>query len=476
MNRFFYPLIFIFLCLLNGVGYSQPDDAVYAKIAPGIGGFHTTGNHSVVLPGNAVSSDGATKPNNTGAGLTVSGLLSVAWIQLPFVAQGSEAIPGNKTIYVKCSAGASSLLGLGALGGRITAEAFLSQTSDVNPIALAFPIRTFYAGDGGIYIAIRPTSAFRSVRITLSALLSTTSSFNVFYAFYGPNSTNQTDPFPPNVADCGLPNLTDTDVDGVLSLSSFVLPGNAIDNSLTTGSTFSITAGLLATLKQTFYFNGVSNVGDAVRVIFSKGSAANLASVDIGSNLTIQAFNEGESVGASVPFTDLLTLNLLSSTLLKSSTSAITAYVTPKDGTKVFDRVVVSLNVTASLLGGLVNGASANGFNIFDVRRVPTAPEAPTTVTACTNIGLATLVASLTQPVIQGIAALKWYNVATGGTGTSGANLNLTGLTTPGQSSYYVDVQKSGCEATSTGSPSARTKVTVNTVNPPTVPPIALIP
>lgn len=471
MNRLFYPLILIFLCLLNGVGYCQPSDAVYAKIAPGSGGGHILGEHSVGTPGNAVSSDGSTKPDNSGASLAVSGLGSVAWIQLPFVTQATTAIPGNKTIYVKCSAGAASLLGLGALGGRITAEAFLSQTTDASPIALAFPIRTFYTGDGGIYIAIRPTSAFRSVRITLSALLSSAASFNVFYAFYGPSAINETNPFSSSIADCGLPNVTDTDVDGVLSLSSFVLPGNAIDNSITTASTFSITAGLVATLKQTFYFNGASNVGDAVRVIFSKGSAANLASLDIGSNLTIQAFNEGSAVGSAVPFNDLLTLNLLSSTLLGSSTSAITAYVTPKDGTKVFDRVVVSLNVTASLLGGLLNGASANGFNIFDVRRVPTAPEAPTTVTACTNVGLATLVANLTQPVIQGNAAFKWYNVATGGTGTSGPSLGLTGLTTVGQSSYYVDITKSGCTV-----PSARTKVTVNTVNPPSVPPVALVP
>lgn len=484
MNRLIYPLILIFLCLLNGVGHCQPNISVYAKVAAGSDGFHIIGgSHVVDTPSNAISSDGSTKPNNNGVLMSVSGITSFAWLQLPFVNDQTAAIAGGKTIYVKCSAGAISLLGSNAIGARITAEASLSQTSNTNPITLEFPVRTLYTADGGIYLAIRPTTAFRSVRITLSALISGATSFNVFYAFYGPDPTNDTNPFPLNVADCGLPNVTETEVGGLLSLSSFVSPGNAIDNSLTTATTFSITAGLVTTMKQTFYFNGVSNLEDAVRVIFSKGSAANLLGVDLGSNLKIQAFNgsigvSANAVGAEIPFTDLLSLNLLASNLLGSSSNSITAYLTPKDGAKVFDRVVVTLNITASLLSSLsLNSGSISGFNIFDVRRVPTSPD-PKTVTVCTNVGSTTLVANSTQSTIQNIGSLiyKWYNVLTGGTGTIGQNLPLTGLTTIGQSNYYVDVQKSGCVSSDVGSPSGRSKVIVNVINPPVAPPVALVP
>ncbi|WP_285544438.1 hypothetical protein [Dyadobacter frigoris] len=478
--------------MLNGVGYCQPSDAVYASSQTNGNPHAGISSASVDNPQNAITNTisnttdaSFTKPNAKFTTLKATALSTLtgsasAWIQLAFVSTPTDAVvPANTTVYVKATTTAAGLLGLVG-GAGLTFTAYSTNTGTANPVTIAAAPKIYYTADGNIYFAVKPTANFKSIRITLAAgAVLGDGSVDIYYAFYGPGATNDTNPFPFNVADCGLPNVDETESSGAVTLASFVSPGSAIDNSLTSATAFSITASIAGTMKQTFYFNGLSNAGDAVRIIFSKGSASALASIDIGSSLTIQAFNGAAFVGTATPFNELLSLNLLSSTLLGTSTNSITAYLTPKDAggnPAVFDRVVVTFNVTASLLGSLLSG-SANGFNIFDVRRVPIAP-ASSNITACTNIGIATLAASTTQSAIQNIGSFtyKWYSVLAGGSGTGGQNLALTGLTAVGQSSYYVDIQKSGCESSSTGSPSSRTKVTVNVVNPPVTPSVALTP
>ena len=148
----------------------------------------------------------------------------------------------------------------------------------------------------------------------------------------------------------------------------------------------------------------------------------------------------------------------------------VTEYMAPRTNSNIsvtFDRVVVELDI--GLLGV---GLGSNGLNILDIRRVPDVPSV-TSATACTNIGKIGVLASTVQQSLTTFT-YKWYSVLRGGdvlTALVGDNPLIIGLTTVGQSNYYVDIIKSGCSV-----PSGRPKVTVNTDNPPVAPPVALVP
>ncbi|WP_159468231.1 hypothetical protein [Dyadobacter sp. 3J3] len=428
-----------------------------------------TGSFIITNPANAVASGstGQTKPVNAGTRLSVSSTAGVAtaWLQMAFPSD----VAANKTVYVKVGTGAIALL-----GGGISLQVYATATGTGSTVNLenSTPV-TYYTADGNAYMAIKPTGAFRSVRILLTSPLALgTNNLDVFYVFYGPNQSNDTNPFPFNIADCGLPNVTATAFSG-LTLGSVTIanPGNAIDTDVITGSAYN-TAGVSVSghIIQTFYFNGNSNSGDAVRVIFSKGSA--LVNIDVGKAVKIQGYNGSNAVGISRPLSSLLDVDLLG--LLTSGSTAVTSYFAPKDisnSSVVFDRVTLDFDL--GLLGVSLNG---NGLNVFDVRRVPDAPTA-SDVMACTNVGTINLAATTVQSNIANIGdfTYTWYNAVRQGT-LLGALVGqipflATDLTTVAKKEYYVDITKSGCTV-----PSGRTRVTVNTINPPIVPPIALVP
>ncbi|MCF0058164.1 hypothetical protein [Dyadobacter sp. CY356] len=485
MNRLLYPLIFTFILLLRGVGYCQPADAVYANSQTNDNPNAGISSSSVTNPQNALTNTISNttdasfkKPNSKFTTLKATALSTVtgsasAWIQLAFVSSPTDvAVPANTTVYVKSTTTAAGLLGLVG-GAGLTFTAYASNTGNASPVALAGTPKIYYTADGNIYFAVKPTSNFKSIRITLAAgAVLGDGSVDIFYAFYGPNQSNDTNPFPFSIADCGLPNVTSTAFSGITVGSvAIVNPGNSIDTDVSTGSAYnSVGANIAGHMIQTFHFNGNSNSGDAVRVVFSKGSA--LANIDVGKAVTIQAYSGGNSVGKLRLLSSLLDADLLG--LLTTGNTAITSYFAPKDDSNapvIFDRVILDFDL--GLLGISLNG---NGLNVFDVRRVP---DAPTTsdVTACTNVGTINLAATTIQNSIAGIGnfTYTWYNAVRQGTllGTLVGQIPFvaTGLTTVGTKQYYVDITKSGCTV-----PSGRTRVTVNTVNPPIVPPIALVP
>lgn len=478
MNRLLYPLILIFLCLLNGVGYSQPSDAVYANSQTNggtipevivLGQSVATGSISIPIPTNAISNsvNGLLKPNNAGTHMSAYSTAGVAsvWLQLAFPAD----VAANKTVYIKVATTALALL-----GGGVAITAYSTATGTGSPVSLgsSTPI-TYYTGDGNAYLAIKPTNTFRSIRILLTSPIALgTNNLDVFFAFYGPNQTNDTNPFPSSVADCGLPNVTSTAFSGItLGSVSVTNPGNSIDTDVNTASAYNTAgASVAGHIIQTFYFNGNSNSGDAVRVVFSKGSA--LVNVDVGKAVTIQGYNGSSSVGMSKPLSSLLDADLLG--LLTTGNTVVTSYFAPKDNNNssvIFDRVTLDFDL--GLLGVSLNG---NGLNVFDVRRVPDVPTA-TDATACTNVGTINLAATTAQTAINGIGnfTYTWYNAVRQGTLLSTlvgqVAYVVTGLTTVGKKEYYVDITKAGCTV-----PSGRTKVTVNTILPPVSPPVALTP
>ena len=468
MERIFYLVVLVVLFSLSSTVYAQPTGLIYANGATSGGTFNTflgspTGEYKITDPLNAVNQNSLADYTRLFA-RNDAAATATAFLQMTF----PTSVPANSTIFVKTTLSAMSLL---LAGGGVTIS-YVNGSNNTVAVS-ASDYKTYYTGDGNIYFSIKPAAVLQSLKITVTsnAVLGGTVTMDIFYAFYGSDANNESYPFSYNLSDCGSPNYTTFSTSG-LSVGSFGVsnPGAAIDeNETTTMSSFYATGLTLLTgkISQSFYFNGVSNSADAVRIVFSK--SASLVAVDLAKSITITAYKGGNKVGESQSLFALLDLDLLG-LLGQSNTPLVTAYMAPRTNSNIsvtFDRVVVELDI--GLLGV---GLGSNGLNILDIRRVPDVPSV-TSATACTNIGKIGVLASTVQQSLTTFT-YKWYSVLRGGdvlTALVGDNPLIIGLTTVGQSNYYVDIIKSGCSV-----PSGRAKVTVNTVNPPVAPPVALVP
>ncbi|MCE7059853.1 hypothetical protein [Dyadobacter sp. CY343] len=320
-------------------------------------------------------------------------------------------------------------------------------------------------------IGVTPSATFKSVKLTVaSPVLAGTNSASVYYAFYGAGASNSSNPYPFNAADCGRPNGTSIGYsDIILTAFGVTNPGGAIDEDLATKSSF-VSNGLPLLgghIKQTFYFNGNSNPDDIVRVTLSQGGS--FLDVKLGSSITLRAYRGESEVGTVKLLESIVEASLLTSLANREN---ITFYFIPKnaDGSSfIFDRIELDLNI--ALLG---LGLGANGINVHDVRRVPDGISAPDAV-ACTNLGGITLSATALQASIGGIGNFlySWYSEASDGTLlSSNQTLPITGLTTTGQKTYYVQTTKAGEGCTA----SPRKKVTVTVQSAPASPSAALNP
>jgi hypothetical protein len=450
--------------------FAQPPNAVYPdkQTNGGIkagGGF--TGDFSVSNPDNARNTITNTKPNNNYALLTATSTLgtSTAWIQLEFPAEVPSSAGAPVTVYVRTDDNTAALLGGGV---ALTVHDHNGNTVSVQ----AGGYKTYHSADGSVFLAVTPTANFKYIKATLSSPAALgTNTLKVYYAFYGPGATNTSNPYPFNVADCGSPNVTSKDHSG-LTIGNFEVTnaGNAIDDQLGTKSSFVSTGISLLSghIKQTFFFNGVSNASDAVRVVLSQSGS--FLAANVASSITLQAYNGSTAVGTAPLVSSLLDADLLG--LLGTNDNQIAFHFAPRDGSGnsvVFDRVELDLNI--GLLGA---GLGANGINVHDVRRAPDMPSA-LAATACANIGTALLSAVAPQLSIPGIGGFSysWYTAAHATVPISSAqNWTPTGLTTPGTVAYYVETTKTGTGCIA----SPRRKVDVTVVTPPAPPAVALSP
>ncbi|WAC13601.1 immunoglobulin domain-containing protein [Dyadobacter pollutisoli] len=448
----------------------QPSNAVYADKQTNDGtaaGLGLTGSYSVTGADNVRNTLASPKPNNSFATLTASSTagISSAWIQLEFPSEVTSSAGSPTTVYLRTNNNNSSLL-----GGRLAVTAYDKNNNAVSLVSSTFS--TYYLADGTVLISVSPTATFKFVRVTVSSpILFGTNSLQVYYGFYGPTASNTSNPYPFNVVDCGRPNVTTKDHSG-LTLGSFEVQnaGDAIDESTTTKSSFVSTGAALlgGHIKQTFFFNGVSNPSDAVRVILSQSGS--FLAANVAASVTLQAYSGNSSVGISKLVNDLLDVQLL--TLLGGNDNAVTFYFAPKDASGnsvIFDRVELDLNI--ALLGV---GLGANGINVHDVRRSPDVAGA-SNVSTCSNIGTVALSALSPQFNIGGIGTFSyaWYTDIRSGTLLSSQQTwTALGLNTPGQVDYYVETQKSGTGCIA----SPRKKVTITVIAPPTSPSIALVP
>ncbi|TDE17561.1 Ig-like domain-containing protein [Dyadobacter psychrotolerans] len=451
---------------------AQPGDAVYATSEHN-NGSSTLSGRSVTNASeayhyfneqNPTSSLTNKKPNNRHATLKASSAIAPAWLHLTFPSVVTSTVAKPVTVYIRTSGN-----GAGLLGGGTEIKAY-NNTSGENSESNIVSQTPYYLADGTVFIAVVISSNFQSVRVTLYGPVLGVNEVDVYYAFYGPKANNSSNPYPYNVADCGLPNVTTKSFDsGLLSLLTIDNMANAIDSDATgTQSSFRALLGITGLqnsmkMKQMFYFNGPSNPENAVRLIVSKTTS--LLSATILGNVTLQAYRGDTLSGNFQVASSILEANLL--TLF--DTAPVTFYFAPKDenGNPVrFDRVEVILEVK-----GLTLAVGGVPLNIHDVRRVPLQPTITTPNTnVCTNVGKILLGAASSLDNLLSNLSYNWYNSSGNSTG-SGSNLNLDQLTDAGTYTYYVDIKKDGCDT-----PSGRRKVEVVVTQNPTSPPINLIP
>lgn len=458
-------------CLITAIpnSFAQPANAVYPDKQTNGGtaaGGGLTGSFSVADPDFARNTPTNSKPNDKFALLTASSTLgtSTAWIQLEFPAEVTSSTGAPVTVYVKTNHNAAALLGGGV--------AVTARDKNGNLVGLqASEFNTYYTADGSVYLAVTPTANFKYVRTTLSSPVALgTNTLQVYYAFYGPTASNTSNPYPFNVADCGSPNVTTKSFSGItVGAVDVTNAGNAVDNLLSSKSSFVSTGVVVAGhIKQTFFFNGVSNASDAVRVVLSQSGS--FLALKVATSITLQAYNGNTSVGTSTLVSSLLDGDLLG--LLASNDSLVAFHFAPRDASGnsvIFDRVELDLNIA-----GLGVGLGSNGLNVHDVQRSPDMPTA-VNATACSNIGTVLLSALAPQLTIPGISGFtySWYSGAHTKTAVSSAqSWTPSGLTTPGTVPYYVETTKTGTGCIA----SPRKQVNVTVVTPPLSPSVALNP
>ena len=209
---------------------------------------------------------------------------------------------------------------------------------------------------------------------------------------------------------------------GLLILGNVYNPALSVDNDASTASSLVINLGALnAQVWQRAKFNGVSSLGDTVRVLLSNPSQVLSAAVLGGVQLTTYNGNTpGDSLEINNP--------LIKLTLLSNSKQAIVEFVP----TKAFDAIEVKLK------SGIVGALTTIDFNY--AQRAVVAPKVQAAQISVCAGNTATL---NVQDPVAGVT-YRWYNsngnYLTGKDGVSFTTGTLTRDTT-----FYVEALRNGC-------------------------------
>ncbi|NLU94001.1 gliding motility-associated C-terminal domain-containing protein [Chitinophaga sp. Ak27] len=228
---------------------------------------------------------------------------------------------------------------------------------------------------------------------------------------------------------------------GLLVLGNVYNPALAVDNDASTASSLVINLGALnAQVWQRAKFNGVSSIGDTVRVLLSNPSQILSASLLGGVQLT--TYN-GTTPGDSVNINS----TLVKLTLLSNQKQAIAEFVP----TKAFDAVEVKLK------SGVLGALTTIDFNY--AQRALVAPTVQASSIAVCAGSTATI--SVSNPAAG--VTYRWYNsqgnYLTGKDGTTFTSGVLSKDTT-----FYVEASRNGCVS------KGRTKVDVSVAPAPAAP------
>lgn len=299
---------------------------------------------------------------------------------------------------------------------------------------LAIPVSNLTNGENGIFTTpILTSSTTYWVTATASGACTSLASSVLVTVISGPLN--------PGSVPCE-PAISQTVDIGGLGLGFVSNAANAVDNDIETSSSLVIPLGVASYVSQKAIFNGVSLIGDKIRVKLT--SPSKLLSLAVVPSITVSTYNGLTSNNDEM----LLTNPLLNLEILSAGGEAIIEF-TP---TKVFDAVEIRLN------SGLVGALTSINFNY--AQRIHTAPKVLSALlSVCENTSTTLAVANPTAGIIY-----KWYKdntyLADGNTYVA-FNLSI------GTHDFYVTSFRNNCE-------SARTKVTLNVISAP-IAPIAVV-
>jgi gliding motility-associated-like protein len=232
-------------------------------------------------------------------------------------------------------------------------------------------------------------------------------------------------------------------VDGIALLTAVFNPERAVDNNAESASSLVMPVGALgASVYQQVGFNGISTVGDTIKVRLS--SPGKLLKLGVLPSIEFTTFNgtvsNNDMIVASNPLIDL--------ELLSQDSDYIFSFVPAKP----FDRVELRLR------SGLASVLSTLDFNY--ARRVLVAPKvSAANASAC--VGTATTLSVQNPSPDGGPITYTWFKgttqVGTGSTYLTDATLAV------GPYDYYVTATRNGCA-------SAKTKVTLTVLAAPDAP------
>ncbi|WP_316837630.1 gliding motility-associated C-terminal domain-containing protein [Pedobacter nutrimenti] len=231
-------------------------------------------------------------------------------------------------------------------------------------------------------------------------------------------------------------------VDGVALLTAVFNPALAVDNKAETASSFVMPVGALgASVYQQVGFQGLSNIGDTVRVRVS--SPGKLLSLAVLPSIELTTFN------GSTSNNDMITASnpILHLELLSDNSGAIFSFVPQKQ----FDGVELRLR------SGLAAVLTTLDFNY--AQRVAIAPSVEVAATSVCQGNSATL---NVKNAVAG-TTYRWYKGTTYLTGKDGVSLTTDATLAAGTYDYFVTALRNNCE-------SAKTKVTVTVLPAPAAP------
>ncbi len=381
-----------------------------------------------------------------------------------------DVLAANTTSYVKIATDDNLLPFLlgGGLGGLLADvggvvlvgnQEFTVQAKNVNTVVLegessdssdfdGNSLRVVTNAAGEYFLAITPSAPYDRIRLTneIGSLLGLFNirRLDVYEAYYVEDPAN-----------CGTAAFTSFSGSGItldlLELASAGVenPEFAIDANPATHSTLSQgILGVAASIEQTVYFEGLSDVSDqyAVRLRL----AQTLVDLNIANNITVTGFNGANQVFSSNLGT-LLTLNLLS----LQGDEIMTIPVNP--GVPV-DRISVRF-------ASLVSLSALQNLDFFGITRTPGQPLITDPATADAQVCEGETASLLADTPVGN--ELRWYDAATAGTlletvaaGAPFVTPSLTNTTI-----YYVASARIGCPEESAR---VAVTVTVNSVATPT--------
>ena len=377
--------------------------------------------------------------------LALLGYNGEAWMQLTF----PQPVAAGKTTYIRFDAPTITGVSLDLLQivGNLTGliknnlvkfEAYSGAAAGSVGSLVAGTVQAGVVQDvdGKTYFAVTSSSAYNSVRIKLSLKakllnisLASALHMKVYEVFTISASGN-----------CSTPVYASTgESTGVnVSLTPLVVnPALAGDNNTATFST--LTAGLVGVASrtaQTIYFNQLSDANAVAKVTLSV--PASILTVNLFNDVKFQAYNGNTPVGSLVSASSLLGgLDLLG---LFANAKAIPVYFTPG---AAFDRVQVSMGNVVALGSNVVGG----GLNIHEAEVTVAKPS----FAGVTNGSLAGVCGNNVNLSVLAPASgttYTWYRKIANSTSSRGTSTTGTFTeqpTNPGDYTYYVTAQKTGC-------------------------------